>query len=189
MFYLHGRIIEVQGLPAISERYGEYRFDAIQDRLAAEGFVVHAPVRPANSDVDAQARQLVLEINDLIDGGVPAQNITVIGASKGAYIASLVSHHAENPQLRFVLLAGCAPAVTDHMVQNGIGFSGAVLTIRDSLDTLLAGSCQDVFNASENATQMRELVVETGLEHGLIYGPRDEWILPALDWANAVSVR
>ncbi|MEJ2266970.1 MAG: hypothetical protein P8X95_26290, partial [Anaerolineales bacterium] len=40
LFYLHGRIIEDQGIPAISPDYGEYEYGAILEKLSAYGFVV-----------------------------------------------------------------------------------------------------------------------------------------------------
>ena len=40
LFYLHGKIIEDQGLPAISPDYGEYQYAAILQALAGHGFHV-----------------------------------------------------------------------------------------------------------------------------------------------------
>src|SRR5512139_636338 len=39
LFYLHGKIIEDQGLPAVSPEFGEYRFEEILQALQNYGFV------------------------------------------------------------------------------------------------------------------------------------------------------
>lgn len=40
MFYLHGRIIEDQGIPAVSSEYGTYEYEAILEKLASHGFTM-----------------------------------------------------------------------------------------------------------------------------------------------------
>jgi hypothetical protein len=40
LFYLHGNIIEDQGIPAISPEYGEYQYQAILDQLSGYGFEI-----------------------------------------------------------------------------------------------------------------------------------------------------
>ena len=41
MFYLHGKIIEDQGIPAISPDFGEYEYAAILEKLGGYGFCGH----------------------------------------------------------------------------------------------------------------------------------------------------
>ena len=101
MFYLHGKIIEDQGLPAISPDYGEYEYIEILRALSQYNFVVISEQRAKNTNVESYARKIVREIKILLDSGVPAQNITVVGASKGAAIAVLVSHFLENHEVNF----------------------------------------------------------------------------------------
>ena len=50
LFYLHGKIIEDQGIPAVSPDYGEYEYEAILERLSGFGFVVVSEQRPKNAD-------------------------------------------------------------------------------------------------------------------------------------------
>lgn len=189
LFYFHGRIIEDQGLPAVSPLYGEYQYHAILDRFAAAGFTVVSDVRPPDADSDAYARLAVARIDSLISSGVSPSDITIVGASKGAHIASLASHYARQPHMNVVLLAGCQANTVSYMLENDVRLTGRVLAIRDSADTELSGSCAELFtdldDADESEIRHDELVLELGIGHGIIFRPLDEWILPTINWANA----
>lgn len=187
VIYLHGRIVEDEGIEAVSPRHGPYRFTQILDRFEAEGFTTIAPVRGPAADPSRGADEAVAIVRLLIGDGVPASQITVIGASKGAYIASLVSHRIDAADVNFVILAGCSQQVVDSMLNDRIDFHGRVLAIRDSIDTRFAGSCRRAVDASLDITAFQEIVVDTGLEHGLIYAPHDEWVLPSIVWARQQS--
>ncbi len=184
IIYLHGQIVEDQGLPAVSERYGEYRFDKIVRAFEEAGFEVDAPLREAGADPDASASDVIELISEILDRGVPPENITIVGASKGAYIASLVSNQMTGPRMRYVLLAGCSDGVVETMLAGEAQFHGDVLAIRDSSDTQIAGSCDGVAEGSPSLHSYKEIVTETGLEHGLIYGPHPAWLQPALAFAR-----
>ena len=185
IIYLHGQIVEDQGLPAFSERYGEYRFDDIVSSFEDAGFEVTAKVREAGADPASHAEETVESILDILDRGVPPENIIVIGASKGAYIASLVSNQMVGPDIRVILLAGCSAPVSETFLADGMQFHGHILAIRDVSDTRLAGSCAGIAEQSPGLSSFQEIVTDTGLEHGLIYEPREEWVVPAMDWAKA----
>ncbi len=183
LFYLHGRLIEDQGLPAISPEFGKYEYEAILERFASFGFNVHSEVRARSANVTAHASRTVAQIDSLIATGVLAKDITVVGASKGAYIATLASHLARNPQLNFVLLAGCHPDVVAYMVEHGVNLHGRVLAIRDIADTD-AGACVRAFQLSENIGQHEEIVLTVGTGHGIIFKPLNDWMLPTVNWAR-----
>jgi len=109
MFYLHGKIIEDQGISAISPDYGEYEYEAILGRLSGYGFVLISEQRPKDTDGMEYARRIAEQVTVLLNAGVPAKNITVVGASKGAGIAVYVSHFLENEEMNFVIMAICHP--------------------------------------------------------------------------------
>ncbi|MDE1468429.1 hypothetical protein [Aurantiacibacter sp. D1-12] len=188
VIYLHGRIIEDQGLPAISERYGEYKFDEIVRALRGEGFEVIAPLRDAGADPQEQAAEVSEQVLQILDRGVLPEHITIIGASKGAYIASLVSDTMAGPQLRYVLLAGCSAGANEAFLAEDRVLNGYVLTIRDRSDTELAGSCAPLTQGSARLASFAEIETDTGLEHGLIYSPHPAWFGPAVDWANGHTI-
>jgi hypothetical protein len=185
MFYLHGKIIEDQGIPAISPDYGEYEYGAILEALSGYGFVVISEPRPMNTDSLEYARKVIEQVTALLEAGVPANNITVVGASKGAGIAIFVSHYLENPNVNYVILAICAPDTVEQLIQDQISLYGNVLSIYDSTDEL-AGSCQGLFSFSEGKgiSRHEELILNVGTGHGILYKPLDEWITPTIEWAR-----
>jgi len=185
MFYLHGKIIEDQGIPAISPEFGEYQYTTILKELSQHGFVVISEKRAKNTDAIAYARKIVDQVTNLINAGVPAKNITVVGASKGAGITIYVSHFLANEEVNFVILAICHPDVLENLLQNQIPLKGNILSIFDAADEF-AGSCQEMFSFSEGQglTKHDEIVVNVGTGHGILYQPLDEWLLPTVQWAN-----
>ena len=185
MFYLHGKILEDQGIPAISPDYGEYEYQAMLESLHGHGFIVISERRPKDTDVLAYAKRVRKQVEALIDAGVPPKNITVVGASKGAAIAVFVSHLLGNDQVNFVLLGSCHPDTINEFMQNQIYLNGDVLSIYDSVDRW-AGSCQEFFSFSEGQglTRYDEIVLEIGTGHGILYQPLDAWIIPTVEWAR-----
>jgi hypothetical protein len=185
LFYLHGKIIEDQGVPAISPAYGEYEYGAILQRLAGYGFVVISEARSKNTDDMAYARKISGQARALLEAGVPAGNITIVGASKGAAIAVFASHFINNKDMNFVIMAICNPDMLQAFEQNQMSLAGNVLSIYDSVDEF-AGSCQDLFSFSEGKGISRhdEIVLHIGTGHGILYQPLDEWVLPTVGWAG-----
>jgi hypothetical protein len=185
LFYLHGKIIEDQGIPAVSPDYGEYEYAVILQRLAGYGFAVISEQRPKNTDVVAYATKIMEQVKELLNAGVPAENIIVVGASKGAGIAIYISHYLENEKVNFVLLGTCQPDDVASFKQENIYLFGNVLAIRDSTDQL-SGSCQDLFafSAGKGLARYEEIVLHVGTGHGILYKPLDEWIVTAVEWAK-----
>src|SRR5215204_4667692 len=81
LFYLHGRLIENQGIRPTDPRYGVYEYEEILNTLAARGFTVVSEARAKDTDVNQYATKVVQQIKTLIKAGVPPQHITVLGAS------------------------------------------------------------------------------------------------------------
>jgi hypothetical protein len=185
LFYLHGKIIEDQGIPAIDPDYGEYEYEAILKRLSGYGFVVISEQRPKNTDSMEYAKKIAKQVIALLKAGVPAKNITIVGASKGAGIAIFVSYLLENEEVNFVLMAICNPATVEELKQNEISLYGNILSIYDSADKL-AGSCQELFSFSEDKgiSKHKEIILNVGTGHGILYEPLDEWIIPIMQWTG-----
>jgi len=186
LFYLHGKIVEDQGLPAVSEEFGEYRYKAILEALQGYGFVVISELRPSDADPEEFASRLARQIGALTGAGVPPGSITVVGASKGAAIAVLASHRVADPGLSYVLLGSCHPARLQEWAARGVTLTGHVLAIRDVADEESAGSCETLFEASDEKGLGRheELVLQVGTGHGILYAPLAEWVEPTVRWAN-----
>jgi hypothetical protein len=185
LFYLHGKIIEDQGIPAVSPDYGEYDYKAILEKLSSFGFVVISEQRVKNTDSMEYAKKIREQVSALLKAGVPAENITIVGASKGAGITIFVSHLLENEDINYVIMAICDPTTVEVLKQNEISLHGNVLSIYDSTDEL-AGSCQEFFSFSEGKgiSKHNEIVLHVGTGHGILFKPLDEWIIPVIQWAG-----
>jgi hypothetical protein len=169
----------------VSPEYGEYEYHEILEKLEGDGFIVISEPREKNTDGIAYARQIIEQITSIMDAEVPAKNITVVGASKGAWITVYISHLLGNEQVNFVIMAICDPENLEAFKQDQITLSGNILSIYDSADAL-AGSCQELFSISEGKgiSNYEELILNTGLGHGVLYQPLDEWIIPVVQWAG-----
>jgi hypothetical protein len=189
MFYLHGKIIEDQGLPAVSPEFGEYAYEAILEAFSEQGFVVISEQREKNTNSEAYARKVKDQVETLMKMDVPAKNITVVGASKGGWITVFISHYLKNQEINFVLLAICNPVAIETFKQNKLYLYGNVLSIYDYEDVEYAGSCQELFAFSEGQGLSRhdEIVLEIGTGHGVLYQPLDAWINPVTAWAKTES--
>jgi hypothetical protein len=188
MFYLHGRIIEDQGIPAVSPEFGEYQYLGILETLSQHGFKVISEQRAKNTDEVKYARRVADQIKTLLEAGVPAMNITVVGASKGAGITIYTSNFVKNEEINYVIMGICHPDEVASLIEAKVSLSGNVLSIYDSIDSY-AGSCQKLFDFSKDKGLGRfdEVVLHVGTGHGVLYQPLDEWVLPAVGWANDLS--
>ena len=180
LFYLHGRIIETEGVRPTSPRHGVYEYEQILQTLAARGFTVMSEARPADTEHVVYARKVVAQIERLLKAGVPARSVTVVGASKGGAIAVFASTLLKNRDVNFVVLAGCGDSGPYR--ENKVDLHGRVLSIYDADD--LGVSCAKYFKQSTGLKQSGEIEVKLGVGHGLLYRPFKEWVDPAVEWAN-----
>jgi len=186
MFYLHGKIIEDQGIPAVSPEFGEYRYEEILKTLQSYGFEVISEQRLKNANSWEYAQKTASQVSELLEAGVPPGSITVVGASKGAAIAAVSSDLVGNSEMNYVLLGTCHPNLVAEWKQEGLILSGNVLSIYDFEDDEYSGSCKELFSLAEGKglNHHNELVLEVGTGHGILYQPLSEWILPTVKWAN-----
>jgi hypothetical protein len=178
IIYLHGKIVEDQGVEAFSERFGKYELDSIVARLKVPNSTVHCEVRATDVDPARYAEGVSKRIDSLIGIGTDPINITVVGASKGAIIASFVSSQNNHP-INYVLLAG------NNEYQERTHdwkFHGQILAIYELSDEI-AGKNYNFWKARKNyATRFEQIEINTGLGHGFLYKPIDEWLQPAKKW-------
>jgi hypothetical protein len=180
LFYLHGRIVEDQGPKGVSPRYGAYDYPGILAAFRARGLRVVSEVRPSGTDPSAYADKVVGEVRALLAKGAKPSQITIVGASKGAVIATLVSTRLREPGLRYVLLANC----NDWLIRShDPRLTGEVLSIYERSDEI-GGSCRAVAARSPGLKRFSEVALDTGLGHGIVYRPLAAWIDPAARWAT-----
>jgi hypothetical protein len=179
-YYLHGRIVEDLGPRGVSPRHGAYDYPGIVAVLEREGLTVVSEVRPRDTDVSAYADRVVAQIREQLAAGVPASRITVAGASKGSVIAALVSTRLREAGVRYVLLANC----NDWLIRtHDPRLTGEILSIYETSDDV-GGTCAPVVERSPEVRRFEEVRLETGLGHGIVYRPLEQWVAPAVAWAK-----
>jgi hypothetical protein len=180
LYYLHGKIVEDLGPRGVSPRFGAYDFPGIISALRRGGLTVVSEARPRDTDPSAYADKVVADIRRRIAAGLPPSSITVVGASKGAVIASLVSSRLADSGVRYVLMANC----NDWLIRTfDPRLSGEVLSIYETSDDVGA-SCAPLIERSPAVRRFQEIRLETGLGHGTVYRPLPAWVEPTLAWAR-----
>ena len=82
LIYLHGRIVqEQQSARPRHPRFGYYEMEALRAAFRDRGFAVSGEIRPKSASVGESADRVVAQVRRLLDSGVPADRITVVGAS------------------------------------------------------------------------------------------------------------
>ena len=179
LFYLHGAIVENKGLRPVSQRFGVYEYEKILAAFKDKGFMVISEARAKNTHAGLYAQKVITQIKRLLQAGVPPANISVVGASKGGFIAMLISTGLQNKEVNFVILSGCNEAE----LRFDIDLYGNILSIFDENDQI-ASSCEKIFEKSSGLNAHKELKLKVGTGHGIVYKPLKEWIEPAVRWAR-----
>jgi hypothetical protein len=188
LIYVHGRIVqEQQSARPESPRYGHYELDLIRRTLRDRGFEVTSEIRPKSTTESQGADHVAAQVRRLLQAGVPASRVTVVGASMGAVITLRASARLQNPDLRFAALGPClARSVAALRAEEGQAPSGRLLVVREASDETVPGPCPAWSgDASLPALSAREIVLHTGLSHGFLYRPLPEWVDPVVAWASA----
>lgn len=184
LFHRHGRAIEVQG-PKAKTPWGNYLYDEVLEAFADRGFIVISEVRPATTQLAPYATTVAGQVAKLLAAGVPPENITVTGFSKGGAITVLTTATIGNPRAKFVVMGGCLLAgggrTPADLMAIGRPPQGRIFSIYDEGDTE-AGSCASNFAGKPGVT-FKEMVLHEGRGHGLFVTPNKVWLDPVVDWA------
>lgn len=183
LFHMHGSIVEDQG-PNAQGRYGQYRYYPTLEALADRGFVVISEVR-SRTQILTYATTVASQVAKLRAAGVPASHITVTGISKGGEITVLSTAAIGDPDVRFVVMAGCGRLdmfnVAGGLKALGRRPQGRVLSIYDRSDRE-AGSCARYLAEAPGLT-FKEVVLDDGRGHALFYTPERVWLDRVVEWA------
>lgn len=192
LIYLHGSGIDRTGVDRARENFrGNAR------GLADHGFSVIAEVRPQGAirkvpeDLDAYARKIAAQVENLLKAQVPARNITIVGYSRGGAIALMVSGFVGNPEVGYVILAGCVSEggafkqfVPMLLSDYATKLKGRFLSLVDEADPDFS-SCSTYFSKAPEKPDQKETILRTGKGHVLFSDPLDVWIRPVAEWAGA----
>lgn len=180
LIYLHGAIIETEGMRPTHPRFGQYEYASILQTFVDRGFTVISEARPAGTRPDVFSNRIVQQVQQLVDAGVPERQITVVGFSKGSVIAVLASAEVYNPGVNWVFQAGCGPWI-DKMPD--LVPHGRVLSLYDRSDEL-ARSCRGLFDRMPEGAIVNEQVLTLDTAHGAFYSPNPAWVEPTIAWAG-----
>lgn len=180
LFYVSGYIVAEGNTRPTSPKYGVYEYQEILESFKERGFVVISDARKQSPEIEPYAAKVAAQVKQLLNAGVPPQNITIVGASQGSWIAMLVSTYTANRDVNFVFLAACA---ADDGFLKSVDLHGNVLFISERTD--LPGSCQRFRDDAKGIREYKAIEINTGLKHGFLYRPLKEWIEPTIEWSQA----
>jgi len=179
LIYLHGKIIEEKGIRPTDPKFGTYDYEKILNALEKKGFTVISEARPKDTDVKEYAAKVVGQVNTLLKGGVAPEHVTVVGASKGAVIAMVASTLLKNSKVNFVIMSNCNDWVDRTFT---IDLHGNILSIYDNNDEF-ARTCQPFFDKATGLGRHKEVELQIGTGHAVLYQPLKEWIDLIAEWA------
>ena len=183
VYYLHGKIVEDMGLDAYNEQYGKYEYLNIIEALKSDNVKLINELRPKGTDVKEYAGKLADEIKHKLESGVNAEEITIIGASKGALIAMQTSTLLKNRDMNFVFIAGNIRSIENYYK---FDLHGNILGFWESSDPIAARSYANLIEASTGVNHFKEYKLDTNLGHGIVFKPLEEWVLPTKDWIQGI---
>lgn len=182
IFFLHDRFLELHALDALHPEYGKSGYLDIISEFENHGFNVISEKRNGNVNAREYAQLVTLQIDSLIKKGIPANHITVVGSSKGGYIAQYVSTFAHNPNLNFVFIASFRES--DLLEIPEIDYCGNILNIFEASDPYGVSAQSRLEGSSCSSGHFKEIELHTGLKHGFLFRPLSAWMEPTLLWAK-----
>lgn len=182
IFFLHNKFVEENDLDVAHPEYGKAEYNEILESFRKDNFIVFSEKRKKNTNASDYAQKIVKQIKALIKKGVQPNHITVIGTSKGGYIAQFVSTYLSNPDVNFVFI-GCFRDADIQEIPD-INFCGNILTIYEKSDIYGVSAIKRKETSKCKIDHFKEIELNTGLKHGFLYKAADNWIAPSKKWAN-----
>lgn len=182
IFFLHNRFLEEHSLEELHPEFGRTEYKEILEEFENNGFKVISEKRNRNINAREYAFEVVNHIDSLISKGTDPEKITVVGTSKGGYIAQYVSTLANNPKLNFVFVASFRDSDLENIPE--INYCGNILTIYEKTDPFGVSALGRIKNSTCKIKHFKEVELNTGLGHGFLFKPLKEWIEPSSKWAN-----
>ena len=178
IFYLHGSTEEYDG--------STDKYETAIEAIAESSATVISEVR-GDTDPNTYAIKLKDQVNRLTSKGVPAENITISGFSKGSIIALATAGIINNPKINYVLLAGCSEDLNEKYGVIPTKATGRILSIYDSGDDKFE-SCSGIIKTTDNVI-FEEIDLDSGKGHKVFRIPKEkfieQWRDPLTDWAGA----
>lgn len=178
VFYAHGAVAE--GTPVerpYSADWGTYKRPELEAALSDPAWQLVVHRRPRRAPVNGSAMRIIKAIERLIDQGVAADHIALVGFSKGGQITSIATTRMEEHQVRVVLLGTCWDWLEK---APNVQVAGTILSVRDESDKTI--SCDGLAKRGDRVLSFEEIVTNIGDRHGSFFAPHDEWVKPVKAW-------
>jgi hypothetical protein len=182
IFFLHNKFVEENDLNTPHPEYGKAEYNEILASFRKDNFIVFSEIRKKNTNAYDYAEKIAKQIKKLLKNGVPPNRITVIGTSKGGYIAQYVSTFVANPDMNFVFI-GCFMNTDIEQIPD-INYCGNILTIYEKSDIYGVSALKRKETSKLKINHFKEIELNTKLKHGFLFKALDLWIIPSKKWAN-----
>lgn len=177
IFFLHNAFVEQNDLSVAHPEYGKAEYNEILASYRKDNFIVYSEIRSMNTNAAKYAHKIVKQIKSLLKKGIPPNKITVIGTSKGGYIAQYVSTYLANPDVNFVFI-GCFMDSDIEQIPE-ISFCGNILTIYEKSDIYGVDATKRKETSKLKINHFKQIELNTNLKHGFLYKALDAWIDPS----------
>lgn len=181
IIFLHNKFLETHTLNDDHPQYGKVELNKINLKFKNAGFNVISNRRLPNRRLQEYTNTVISQIDSILDKH-SSDTITVIGTSKGGYIAQMVSTQLNNPKLNFVFI-GCFQD-SDVKEYPNINFCGNILTIYEKSDPFGVSAIKRKQTSKLAIPNFKEVELNTGLDHGFLFQALDAWINPCIKWAK-----
>lgn len=182
VFFLHNRFLEEHELHESHPEYGRTEYKEILAEFEKNGLNVISENRNGNVNAREYALGIINQIDSLLSKGIDPQKITVVGTSKGGYIAQYVSTVAANADLNFVFVASFRNSDIENIPD--INYCGNILTIYEKTDPFGESAIERKEHSTCEITHFKEIELNTGMGHGFLFKPLKEWMEPTIEWAK-----
>lgn len=179
LFFSHNYYVETKGTD------GDCKYYDILKAFTDKGFIVISEIRHKDASAVEYAKKTTANIQKLLDAGVPPENITVAGHSKGGVIAIQVASLLEKPKVNYVIMAGCGIEGLEKAYPDFSRLKGNFLSVY-AISDKVAGNCSTAFSLAKQDVSIKEIVLENAAGHQLFFKPTEDWFEPVVSWLKQI---
>lgn len=182
LFFFHSRYLENNPLSSLHPTHGQVEYHEILAAFETAGFEVHSEIRGENVNARSYAQNQVPKIENLIKSGVSPEDITIVGTSKGGYIAQYISTFLPQYNINYVFVASFREQ--DITTDPDIVWSGRVLNIYERSDEYGTSARKKYELLKTSISAFEDYELDTGLGHGFLFKANTGWMEPVIAWGK-----
>lgn len=175
LVFHHNYYVETKGVD------GDCKYYDILKAFTYKGYTVISEIRPKDVSVIEYGKKAAADVRKLLAGGVPPENITIAGHSKGGVITLRVAAELAQPKVKYVVMAGCGIKGLEKGYPDFSLLKGNFLSVYASSDKV-AASCGPEFIRTRDGFTGKEIALNNPAGHQLFFTPADVWLEPLSGW-------